>query len=53
MMTSRRAAIIDSVTAALDTVYGGGGALDAMLRLTAAELLRVTEAEVVAIAEQG
>ncbi len=44
--------LVDPAVTALDTVYGGGGALDAMLRLTAAELLRVTGAEVAAIAEQ-
>ena len=44
--------LVDPAVTRLDTVYGGGGALDAMLRLTAAELLRITGAEVVAIAEQ-
>ena len=44
--------LVDPAVTRLDTIYGGGGALDAMLRLTAAELLRVTAAEVVAIAEE-
>jgi Cys-tRNA(Pro) deacylase len=43
--------LVDSAVTRLDTVYGGGGALDAMLQLTTAELLRVTGAEVVAVAE--
>ncbi len=45
--------LVDPAVTRLDTVYGGGGALDAMLRLTAAELLRITGAVVVAIAEEG
>ena len=45
--------LVDPAVTRLDTVYGGGGALDAMLRLTVAELLRVTGAEVVAVAEEG
>jgi hypothetical protein len=32
-------------------IYGGGGDIDAMMRLTPAELLRVTEAEVVDVSE--
>jgi Cys-tRNA(Pro) deacylase len=45
--------LVDTAVTGLDTVYGGGGALDAMLRLTTTELLRVTAAEVVAVAEEG
>jgi hypothetical protein len=30
-------------------IFGGGGNIDAMLRLTPAELLRVTEAEVLEV----
>lgn len=33
----------------LDLIYGGGGDVDAMLRLTPAELLRVTTAQVVEV----
>ncbi|MFZ0612594.1 MAG: YbaK/EbsC family protein [Desulfobacterales bacterium] len=33
----------------LDLIYGGGGDIDAMLRLTPAELLRATTAEVVEV----
>ena len=44
--------LVDPAVTRLETVYGGGGAVDAMLRLTTTELLRVTGAEVVAIAEE-
>ena len=43
--------LVDLATAGLDTVYGGGGGLDAMMRLSASELLKVTHAEVVDISE--
>jgi prolyl-tRNA editing enzyme YbaK/EbsC (Cys-tRNA(Pro) deacylase) len=43
--------LVDAGLADMDTVYGGGGDLNAMLRLTSAELLRVTGAEVVPISE--
>jgi prolyl-tRNA editing enzyme YbaK/EbsC (Cys-tRNA(Pro) deacylase) len=43
--------IVDLATAKLDTVYGGGGGIDAMMRLSISELLTVTRAEVVDIAE--
>jgi prolyl-tRNA editing enzyme YbaK/EbsC (Cys-tRNA(Pro) deacylase) len=36
---------------AWDTIYGGGGNIDAMMRLAPAELIRVTEAEIHAISE--
>ncbi len=45
--------LVDVEVTRLKTVYGGGGALNAMLQLTTAELLRVTEPEVVAVAEEG
>lgn len=45
--------LVDPAVTGLDTVFGGGGALDAMLRLTTTELLRVTGAEVVTVAEEG
>ncbi|MBL0712185.1 MAG: YbaK/EbsC family protein [Desulfosarcina sp.] len=44
--------LVDPAVTTQDTVYGGGGALDAMLRLTPAELLRITAAEVVTVAEE-
>jgi Cys-tRNA(Pro) deacylase len=43
--------IVDAATARLDTVYGGGGSIDAMMRLSSSELLRVTHAQVVDISE--
>lgn len=43
--------IVDRATAKMDTVYGGGGGIDAMMRLSIPELLTVTHAEVVDIAE--
>ncbi len=43
--------LVDAATAGIDTVYGGGGSVDAMMRLSSSELLRVTHAEVVDISE--
>jgi len=43
--------LVDASVAELTTVYGGGGNIDAMLRLTAAELLRVTGAQLAAISQ--
>lgn len=43
--------VVDTATAELDTVYGGGGSIDAMMRLSSSELLRETHAEVVDISE--
>jgi prolyl-tRNA editing enzyme YbaK/EbsC (Cys-tRNA(Pro) deacylase) len=43
--------LVDPAVAALEEIYGGGGDIDAMLRMTAAELLRVTSAEVVAVSQ--
>jgi Cys-tRNA(Pro) deacylase len=45
--------LVDPAVTEQETVYGGGGAVDAMLRLTTGELLRVTAADVIAIAEEG
>jgi prolyl-tRNA editing enzyme YbaK/EbsC (Cys-tRNA(Pro) deacylase) len=42
---------IDLEVLRLDTVYGGGGDIDAMLRLTSAELVRVTAAEIVDVSK--
>ena len=44
--------LVDPAVRGLETVYGGGGAVDAMLRLKTDELLRITKAEVVAIVEE-
>ena len=38
--------LMDAKAAALDVVYGGGGALDAMLRIRVADIRRLTAAEV-------
>lgn len=43
--------IVDSAVEACDTVYGGGGDIDAMMRLETPELLKVTEAAVVDVSE--
>jgi Cys-tRNA(Pro) deacylase len=43
--------LIDPAVSQFETIYGGGGDIDAMLRLTPAELLRVTEAEVLVVSE--
>jgi len=38
--------LMDAKAAALDVVYGGGGVLDAMLRIRIADIRRLTNAEV-------
>ncbi|BBO70415.1 hypothetical protein DSCA_43450 [Desulfosarcina alkanivorans] len=43
--------LVDTATAGLETVYGGGGDVDAMMRLSPAELIRVSRAEVADISE--
>jgi prolyl-tRNA editing enzyme YbaK/EbsC (Cys-tRNA(Pro) deacylase) len=43
--------LVDPEVTTQDLVFGGGGDVDAMLRLTPAELLRVTAAQVDAVAE--
>lgn len=43
--------LVDPSVVALDEVYGGGGNIDAMMRLTPGELLRVTGAEVQELSE--
>ncbi len=45
--------LVDPAVTRLEVVFGGGGDLDAMLRVTPAELLRVTGAQVVSVAEEG
>jgi Cys-tRNA(Pro) deacylase len=45
--------LVDPAVTTLEVVFGGGGDLDAMLRVTPKELLRVTGAEVVSVAEEG
>ncbi len=43
--------LIDPAILELEWIYGGGGDLDAMMRLTSAELMRVIKAEVVQVSE--
>ena len=43
--------LVDLAVMDWDAIYGGGGNIDAMMRLTPAELIRVTEAEIHAISE--
>jgi prolyl-tRNA editing enzyme YbaK/EbsC (Cys-tRNA(Pro) deacylase) len=43
--------LIDTTVADLDLIFGGGGDIDAMMRLTPSELLRVTEAQVMDLSE--
>jgi Cys-tRNA(Pro) deacylase len=42
---------IDPAVTEFDTIFGGGGDINAMLRLTPGELLRVTEGEVMRVSE--
>jgi prolyl-tRNA editing enzyme YbaK/EbsC (Cys-tRNA(Pro) deacylase) len=43
--------VIDIAVSRLETIFGGGGDINAMMRLTSAELLKVTAAEVARISE--
>jgi Cys-tRNA(Pro)/Cys-tRNA(Cys) deacylase len=43
--------LVDTAVTELDIIYGGGGAIDAMMRLTPGELLDVSQAEVTAFSE--
>lgn len=43
--------IVDRAVTRMDQIFGGGGDIDAMMRLTPGELLRVTAAEVVDVSE--
>ena len=45
------ATLIDPAVLQLDVVYGGGGGIDTMMRLTPAELLRVTGARVLDVSQ--
>ncbi|NJN95418.1 MAG: YbaK/EbsC family protein [Anaerolineales bacterium] len=45
--------LVDPAIAEFEIIYGGGGDIDAMMRLTSAELLRVTAGEVVGISESA
>jgi Cys-tRNA(Pro) deacylase len=43
--------LVDSAVTELDLIYGGGGDIDAMMRLTPNELLRVTDAQIVDVSD--
>ncbi len=43
--------IVDNAVAAMDVIYGGGGDIDTMMRLTPQALLTVTQAELVPLSE--
>ncbi len=48
---TRLRTLVDSAVSDQVVIFGGGGDLNAMMRLTPAELLRVTGAEVVSLSE--
>ena len=48
---SKMKTLIDTAVTEMDVIYGGGGSIDAMMRMTSSELLRVTDGEVVDISE--
>ena len=43
--------LVDTAVMQLDLVYGGGGDVNAMMRLSPRELLRVSDGEIVALSE--
>jgi prolyl-tRNA editing enzyme YbaK/EbsC (Cys-tRNA(Pro) deacylase) len=43
--------LVDPAVLAMETIYGGGGDINAMMRLTSRELMRATGAEVQALSE--
>jgi prolyl-tRNA editing enzyme YbaK/EbsC (Cys-tRNA(Pro) deacylase) len=43
--------LVDTAVAAMDVIYGGGGDIDTMMRLTSQTLLAVTQAELVSLSE--
>lgn len=45
--------VIDPAIETLDIVFGGGGDINAMMRLTSSELLKVTAAQVVSLSENS
>ena len=49
---TRLRTLVDPAVMRLGMVYGGGGDIDAMMRLTPAELVRVSGAELLAITEE-
>lgn len=45
--------VVDDAVRKIDVVYGGGGDINAMMRMTSSELLTVTAAQVASISELG
>jgi len=43
--------LVDPTVTRQNTVYGGGGAIDAMMRLTPEELIRITNAQILELSE--
>ncbi len=43
--------LVDSAVTKMDVIYGGGGGIDTMMRLTPETLLTVTQAELVSLSE--
>jgi prolyl-tRNA editing enzyme YbaK/EbsC (Cys-tRNA(Pro) deacylase) len=43
--------LVDTAVTQLDIIYGGGGDIDAMMRLTSEELLKVSQAEITDFSE--
>jgi len=50
---TRLRTLVDSAVSDQAVIFGGGGDLNAMMRLTPAELIRVTGAELVSLSEDG
>ncbi len=49
----RIATIVDDAVPQMGVIYGGGGDINAMMRMTASVLLTVTDAQVASISEDG
>ncbi len=49
---TRLRTLVDSAVFGMEVIFGGGGDLNAMMRLTPAELVRVTGAQIVALSEE-
>ncbi len=50
-LKTRMATFMDPAVRAYETIYAGGGGIDALLKLTSAELLRISEAELAPMLE--
>lgn len=49
---TRMRTLVDQAILELDEIFGGGGAIDAMMRLTPSELVRVTTPEILPLSNQ-